>query len=150
MTALQYEIATDGACRGNPGPGGWAAIVRDSQGERVLSGADPDTTNNRMELLALIQALRELPLASRIRIKSDSQYVIKGCTEWVPNWRRRGWRTSDKKPVKNQDLWKELSGLLESHSVEWCWVKGHSGEPDNERADSLANLAIDQMLGRLL
>lgn len=150
MTALQYEIATDGACRGNPGPGGWAAIVRDSQGERVLSGADPDTTNNRMELLALIQALRELPLASRIRVKSDSQYVIKGCTEWVPNWRRRGWRTSDKKPVKNQDLWKELSGLLESHSVEWCWVKGHSGEPDNERADSLANLAIDQMLGRLL
>lgn len=149
MPTWQYEIATDGACRGNPGPGGWAAIIRDAEGERLLSGADPDTTNNRMELLALIQALRELPSASRIRIKSDSQYVIKGCTEWVANWRRRGWRTSDKKPVKNKDLWTELSALLEPHSVEWCWVKGHSGERDNERVDSLANLAIDQMLGRL-
>ena len=147
MNSSNFEIATDGACRGNPGPGGWAAIIRDQEGERELYGNDPDTTNNRMELLAVIHALRTLPESSSVRIKSDSQYLIKGCTEWILNWKRRGWRTKDKKPVKNQDLWQELSELMESHSLEWQWVRGHSGDPDNERADALANLAIDQLEG---
>lgn len=145
MTGTSFEIATDGACRGNPGPGGWAAIIRGASGERELFGNDPDTTNNRMELLAIIQALRELPDSSRVRIKSDSQYAIKGCTEWMPNWKRRGWRTSDKKPVKNRDLWQELLRLTELHTVEWQWVRGHSGDADNERVDALANMAIDQL-----
>lgn len=147
MNSSEFEIATDGACRGNPGPGGWAAIIRDQDGERELYGSDPDTTNNRMELLALIHALRTLPESSSVRVKSDSQYLIKGCTEWISSWKRRGWRTTDKKPVKNQDLWQELSQLMELHSLEWQWVRGHSGDPDNERADALANLAIDQLEG---
>ncbi len=147
MNSSDFEIATDGACRGNPGPGGWAAIIRDQDGERELYGSDPDTTNNRMELLALIHALRTLPESSSVRVKSDSQYLIKGCTEWISSWKRRGWRTTDKKPVKNQDLWQELSQLMELHSLEWQWVRGHSGDPDNERADALANLAIDQLEG---
>ena len=128
MNSSEFEIATDGACRGNPGPGGWAAIIRDQDGERELYGSDPDTTNNRMELLALIHALRTLPESSSVRVKSDSQYLIKGCTEWISSWKRRGWRTTDKKPVKNQDLWQELSQLMELHSLEWQWVRGHSGD----------------------
>jgi ribonuclease HI len=141
------EIYTDGACRGNPGPGGWAALLLFGEHEREISGAETMTTNNRMELTAVIRALEALKRTVRGRIYTDSQYVRQGVLEWMPNWKARGWKTADKKPVKNQDLWQTLDALCATHQLEWHWVKGHSGNPGNERVDALANRAIDALLG---
>jgi ribonuclease HI len=143
----EVEIYSDGACRGNPGPGGWGATLRSGDKLRELSGAVPETTNNRMELQAVIEALRALKRRVRVHVYTDSQYVRKGITEWVAAWKARGWRTSDKKPVKNQDLWEQLEALAAGHAIEWHWVPGHAGVPGNERCDELANLAIDELLG---
>ncbi len=141
-------IYTDGACEGNPGPGGFAAIV-DIDGERrELTGAEPKTTNNRMELSAVIAGLRDLPEASRVRVVSDSQYVVNGMTRWIHGWRRKGWRSASGSPVKNRDLWEELDGLAQKHRVSWEWVRGHNGHPENERADALAREAIRSRLLR--
>ncbi|MEM6708187.1 MAG: ribonuclease HI [Pseudomonadota bacterium] len=140
------EIFTDGACRGNPGPGGWAALLRRMDDEQLLSGSEPETTNNRMELMAAIQALEAIPERSAIVLTTDSQYVRQGITQWIANWKRRGWLTASKQPVKNQDLWKRLDQAADAHDVQWEWVKGHSGHPDNEAVDSAANEAIDRML----
>jgi ribonuclease HI len=139
------EIYTDGACRGNPGPGGWGALLSTGEHEKELSGAEALTTNNRMELTAVIRALESLKRPSEARIYTDSEYVRKGITEWVRNWKARGWKTADRKPVKNQDLWERLDALAAGHKIEWRWVKGHSGVPGNERVDRLANEAIDAM-----
>ena len=139
-------IYTDGACRGNPGPGGWAAVLRSRDTEKVLSGAERETTNNRMELMAAIGALEALKRSCQVRLTTDSEYVRQGMTRWINGWKRNGWRTSQKKPVKNRDLWERLDASLGSHDIEWCWVKGHSGDPGNEHADLEANLAIDRML----
>jgi ribonuclease HI len=136
------EIYSDGACRNNPGPGGWAYLLRAGGAERESHGFEAATTNNRMELTAVIRALESLPSASRVRVHTDSQYVQKGISEWIHSWRRRGWRTADKKPVKNEDLWRRLDAAAARHAVEWHWVKGHSGHPENERVDRLANQAI--------
>ena len=141
------DIYTDGACRGNPGPGGWAALLLKGGVERELSGATAATTNNRMELQAVIEALQALKRAVHARIYTDSQYVRLGVTEWLAGWKLRGWKTSDRKPVKNQDLWLQLDALVAGHELEWHWVKGHSGVPGNERVDALANAAIDTLLG---
>ena len=141
------EIYADGACRGNPGPGGWGALLIHKGREKELSGAEPLTTNNRMELTAAIRALEALKRpGTSARVYTDSQYVIKGIEEWVGGWKARGWRTADKKPVKNQDLWERLDALAAQHSLEWHWVKGHSGIPGNERVDALANRAIDTLV----
>jgi ribonuclease HI len=141
------EIYADGACRGNPGPGGWGVLLIHKDREKELSGAEPMTTNNRMELTAAIRALEALKKpGTSARVYTDSQYVIKGIEEWVGGWKARGWRTADKKPVKNQDLWERLDALAAQHSLEWHWVKGHSGVPGNERVDALANRAIDEMM----
>ena len=142
----EVEIYTDGACRGNPGPGGWAAVLTSGARVRELSGAEAATTNNRMELLAVINALRALKRRVRVRVYTDSQYVRLGITEWLAGWKARGWRTADRKPVKNQDLWEQLEALTVGHNIEWHWVKGHSGVPGNERCDELANMAIDALL----
>lgn len=139
------EIYTDGACRGNPGPGGWGALLRYQGKEKHLYGAEAQTTNNRMELMAAIMALEELTRGCKVRLTTDSQYVMKGITEWLANWRRRGWKTADKKPVKNADLWQRLDAACQRHQVEWTWVRGHNGHPENELADQLANRAIDEM-----
>jgi ribonuclease HI len=139
------EIYTDGACRGNPGPGGWGALLSSGEHERELSGAEVLTTNNRMELTAVIRALEALKRPSEVRIFTDSEYVRRGITEWVRSWKARGWKTADRKPVKNQDLWERLDALAAGHKIEWRWVKGHSGVPGNERVDRLANEAIDAM-----
>ena len=139
------EIYTDGACRGNPGPGGWGALLSSGEHEKELSGAEALTTNNRMELTAVIRALEALKRPSEVRIFTDSEYVRRGITEWVRNWKARGWKTADRKPVKNQDLWERLDALTAGHKIEWRWVKGHSGVPGNERVDRLANEAIDAM-----
>jgi ribonuclease HI len=139
-------IHTDGACRGNPGPGGWGVLLAWSGTVKELCGAEPATTNNRMELLAAIMGLDALKRPSRATVITDSQYVIKGITEWLPAWKARGWRTADRKPVKNQDLWERLEELAGQHTLSWQWVKGHAGDPGNERVDALANLAIDVML----
>ncbi|GAB4299454.1 MAG: ribonuclease HI [Thiohalomonadaceae bacterium] len=139
------EIYTDGACRGNPGPGGWGVLLRYKGKEKRLYGADAQTTNNRMELMAAIMALEELTRGCKVRLTTDSQYVMKGITEWLANWRRRGWKTADKKPVKNADLWQRLDAACQRHQVEWVWVRGHNGHPENELADQLANRAIDEM-----
>jgi ribonuclease HI len=145
----RVEIFTDGACSGNPGPGGWGAILRSRGVEKELSGGEPATTNNRMELKAAIEALSALKKKPcRVDLYTDSNYVRSGITEWLPAWRARGWRTADKKPVKNQDLWQELAALAEQHDVSWHWIKGHAGHPENERADELANLGLDAMLER--
>jgi ribonuclease HI len=144
----KVEIFTDGACRGNPGPGGWGAILRYGAAEKELSGAEPDTTNNRMELTAVISALHALTRKCHLDITTDSKYVRDGITQWIHNWKRNGWKNASKKPVKNADLWKELDSLAGKHEIVWHWVKGHSGHPENERADELANLAIDDMLGK--
>ncbi len=141
------DIYTDGACRGNPGPGGWGAILMSGGRERELSGAESATTNNRMELLAVINALAALKRQVRARVYTDSQYVRLGMTEWLAGWKARGWRTADRKPVRNQDLWQQLDELAAGHAIEWHWVKGHSGNPGNERCDALANAAIDALLG---
>ena len=146
-TSEIIDIYTDGACRGNPGPGGWGALLMFNGRVREISGAETATTNNRMELLAVINALRALKRSVRARIYTVSQYVRLGITEWLPGWKARGWRTADRKPVKNQDLWQQLDELAAGHELEWHWVKGHSGVPGNERCDQLANSAIDELLG---
>jgi ribonuclease HI len=142
----RIEIYTDGACRGNPGPGGWAATLSLGEHFRELSGAEAATTNNRMELTAVIEALSALKRESRVRVFTDSEYVRRGITEWLKAWKARDWRTADKKPVKNRDLWERLDAIAARHDVEWRWVKGHSGVPGNERVDALANAAIDALL----
>lgn len=139
------EIFTDGACRGNPGPGGWGALLRFNGSEKKLYGGEHNTTNNRMELMAAIKALQALTRASRVVLTTDSQYVRKGITEWMTNWKKNGWKTAAKKPVKNADLWRELDSLAGQHHVDWHWVKGHSGHAENEEADALANLGIDEL-----
>ncbi|MDB6042339.1 MAG: ribonuclease [Gammaproteobacteria bacterium] len=139
------EIYTDGACRGNPGPGGWAALLSFGEIEKELAGAEVLTTNNRMELTAVIRALEALKKPSAVRVLTDSEYVRKGITEWVKGWKARDWKTSDRKPVKNRDLWERLDELAAGHQIQWQWVKGHSGVPGNERVDRLANEAIDAM-----
>ncbi len=146
MVKKTIEIFTDGACRGNPGPGGWGVLLHWNGHERELSGGELLTTNNRMELMAAIKGLEALSGASRVIITTDSQYVMKGITEWMPNWIRRGWKTAARKPVKNVDLWKQLNSALQRHDVEWAWVKGHAGHQGNEKADDLANQGIDQLL----
>ena len=139
-------IHTDGACRGNPGPGGWGALLEWNGTHKELSGSEAATTNTRMELMAAIMGLAALKHPSVATVQTDSQYVIKGITEWLPAWKARGWRTADKKPVKNQDLWEKLEQVASVHTLTWQWVKGHSGDPGNERVDELANLAIDALL----
>ncbi|HEV2099488.1 MAG TPA: ribonuclease HI [Stellaceae bacterium] len=138
----EVEIFTDGACRGNPGPGGWAAILRHRGIEKELSGFEPATTNNRMEMMAAISGLEALKRPCRVRLYSDSQYLRDGITKWIHAWKRRDWRTADKKPVKNVDLWQRLDAAAASHQVTWEWVRGHAGHPENERADALARAAI--------
>ena len=145
---MSVEVFTDGACRGNPGPGGWGVLLRYKGSEKTLYGAEPETTNNRMELMAAIRALESLTRQCSVKLTTDSQYVQKGITEWLPNWKRRGWKTAAKKPVKNADLWKRLDEAVADHDVDWHWVKGHSGHPENELADALANQAIDELLRR--
>ena len=144
-TVDTVEIFTDGACSGNPGPGGWGAVLRFGDEERLLSGSEPDTTNNRMELLAAIRALETLKRRCRVVLTTDSQYVMKGVTEWMPVWKQNGWRTASKKPVRNQDLWTELDVLLSQHEISWEWVRGHTGHPENEQADCLARQAISDL-----
>lgn len=136
------DIYTDGACSGNPGPGGWGSVLLWGDHRRELSGGDANTTNNRMEMLAVIRALEALKKPSAVRLFTDSTYVMKGITEWLPQWKRRNWRTASRQPVKNLELWQELEAVLRPHQVQWLWVKGHSGVPENERADELARLAI--------
>ncbi|WP_457572927.1 ribonuclease HI [Desulfolithobacter sp.] len=142
------EIYIDGACRGNPGPGGWGVLLRYKSNEKRLKGAEFEATNNRMELTAAIMALEALRRPCQVRITTDSQYVLKGITEWLPNWKRRNWKTADKKPVKNVDLWQRLDEAIQTHQVEWIWVRGHNGHPENELVDQLANHAIDELLGK--
>ena len=142
----ETEIYTDGACRGNPGPGGWGVVLRYKGREKNLYGAEALTTNNRMELMAAIMALESLKRHCRVRLTTDSQYVQKGITEWLPNWKKRGWKTASRKPVKNIDLWQRLDAAIVGHDIQWEWVRGHSGHPENEQADALANQAIDELL----
>lgn len=142
------ELFTDGACRGNPGPGGWGVIVRYEEHQKEFSGAELNTTNNRMELMAAIMGLSQLRFKCRITVTTDSRYVIQGITEWLANWKKKGWKTANNQPVKNQDLWQQLESLIEQHEVSWVWVKGHSGHFENELADQLANIAIDQLLSK--
>lgn len=144
------EIFTDGACKGNPGPGGWGAILRFNQQEKELSGAESHTTNNRMELMAAIQGLLALTRSCTVSLYTDSQYLRQGMMGWVAQWKKSGWRNSKKEPVKNIDLWQQLDALAQQHQITWHWVKGHSGHPENERADTLANQAIESMLGKIV
>ena len=136
-------IYTDGACKGNPGPGGWGAWLRWGAHEKELFGGEPATTNNRMELTAVIESLALLKRATAVAVYTDSEYVKNGITTWIHGWKKRGWRTADNKPVKNMDLWQKLDALVAGHSVQWHWVKGHAGDPGNERADALANRGVD-------
>ena len=147
----QVVIYTDGACKGNPGPGGWGAVLRSGTNEKVLYGGERETTNNRMELMAVIQALEALKRPCAVTLNVDSQYVLKGMTEWIHGWKAKGWRTADKKPVKNVELWQRLDGLVtgQGHVIDWKWVRGHNGDPGNERADELANMGVEVALGRL-
>mgnify|MGYP001545184283 CR=1 FL=1 len=138
----EVEIFTDGACRGNPGPGGWGAILRHGAAEKELSGGDPATTNNRMEMTAAIMALEALKRPCRVRLYTDSQYLRDGIMQWLAGWKARNWRTADKKPVKNIDLWQRLDAAAAPHQIEWHWVRGHAGHPENERADELARAAV--------
>ena len=142
MTDKVVDIFTDGACRGNPGPGGWGALLRFNGVEKELFGGEAATTNNKMELMAVIRALQALKEPSTVRVYTDSQYVQKGIQQWIHGWKRNGWKTSDKKDVKNKELWLELDEARNRHQIEWHWVKGHAGHPENERADSLANKGI--------
>ena len=137
------EIYTDGACSGNPGPGGWGALLKRGSREKELWGGTADTTNNRMEMTAAIEALKALKRPCKVRLHTDSQYLKQGITSWIKNWKRNGWRTADRKPVKNVDLWQALEAELETHDVKWIWVKGHAGHDGNERADALANRGLD-------
>jgi len=139
------EIFTDGACKGNPGPGGWGAVMRYGDAEKQLWGGEQDTTNNRMELLAAIKALETLNRPCEVILTTDSQYVRQGITEWIEGWKKRGWKNSQKKPVKNADLWQRLDKATEPHSIDWRWVKGHSGHPENELADQLANRGVEEL-----
>lgn len=140
------EIFTDGACRGNPGPGGWGALLRCGDKVKEMHGGALETTNNRMELTAAIEALAALKKPSQVELTTDSQYVRKGITEWMSAWKKKGWRNSTKKPVKNKDLWERLDKEVSRHQINWHWVRGHSGHPENERADALANKGIDEVL----
>ena len=144
MTSV--EIYTDGACRGNPGPGGWAALLVAGDERKEVMGAEAATTNNRMELSAAIGGLKALKRRCAVKLYTDSKYVLQGVTEWMPNWKIRGWRTAAREPVKNQDLWQELDIAVAAQDIEWIWVKGHSGHAGNEYVDQLANIAIDRML----
>ncbi|MBB4840505.1 ribonuclease HI [Sphingomonas kyeonggiensis] len=140
MSELQHvEIATDGACKGNPGKGGWGVVLRMGDTEKELSGGEKHTTNNRMEMMAAIQGLKALTRPCRVTLSTDSRYVMDGLTKWIHGWMKNGWKTADKKPVKNADLWQELLAAAKPHQVKWVWVKGHAGHPDNERADKLAS-----------
>ena len=141
----KVEIFTDGACKGNPGPGGWGAILRYGATEKEIYGASNNTTNNIMELTAVIESLKNLKKPCELIITTDSKYVKNGITEWIHNWKKNGWRTAAKKEVKNKELWIELDSLIQIHSISWDWVKGHSGHPENERADLLANVAIEEL-----
>ncbi|WP_019530158.1 ribonuclease HI [Dasania marina] len=141
----KIEIFTDGACKGNPGPGGWGALLRYQGNEKSLWGGEKDTTNNRMELMAAIEALKSLKEPCLVQLTTDSQYVRKGISEWMLNWKKRNWQTASKKPVKNVDLWKALDAEASQHQIEWHWVKGHSGHRENEIADQLANRGIDEL-----
>jgi ribonuclease HI len=141
----RVEIFTDGACSGNPGPGGWGAILRYGEVEKELNGGEPETTNNRMEMMAAIMAIEAVRRPCEIHLHTDSEYLRQGITTWIHSWKARGWKTADKKPVKNVDLWQRLERAIETHDVHWHWVKGHSGHAENERADELARLAIRQM-----
>ncbi len=145
MKSNLVEIYTDGACRGNPGPGGWGVVLRYNGNEKQLHGGEKQTTNNRMELMAAIIALESLTRPCEVRLTTDSKYVMHGITEWMANWKKRGWKTAAKKPVKNVDLWQRLDDALAPHQVKWHWVKGHSGHPENELADTLANRGIDEL-----
>jgi len=140
------EIFTDGACRGNPGPGGWGVLLRFNGVEKTLKGSEAETTNNRMELMAAISALEALTQPCKVKLTTDSKYVLQGLTEWLPNWKKRNWKTAAKKPVKNVDLWQRLDSATQAHEIDWHWVKGHSGHDENELADQLANEAVDEML----
>ena len=140
------EIFTDGACRGNPGPGGWGALLRFNGTEKKLLGSEAETTNNRMELMAAIAALESLTRPCQVVLTTDSQYVKKGITEWIDGWKKRNWKTAARKPVKNVDLWQRLDTAVSGHEIQWEWVRGHTGHPENELADQLANQAIDEML----
>jgi ribonuclease HI len=139
-------IYADGACKGNPGPGGWGAWISMGGHSKELCGGEPVTTNNRMELMAVIRALQALKRACNVKVYTDSVYVQKGMTEWIESWKKRGWRTADKKPVKNDDLWQELDAIAQQHQIEWLWVKGHAGDAGNERADALANQGVAQVM----
>ena len=141
----QVELFTDGASRGNPGPGGWGALLRFGSEEKQLCGGERETTNNRMELTAVIEALGALTRPCDVRLTSDSTYVLKGIQEWLPNWKKRNWKTASKKPVKNVDLWQKLDSLISKHKINWHWIKGHSGHRENEIADELANRGIDEL-----
>ncbi len=145
MVTEVVQIYTDGACKGNPGPGGWAAILRYKGKEKSLWGGEPHTTNNRMELMAAIQGLEALKRGCEVRLLTDSQYLKKGITEWLPTWKAKNWKTSARSPVKNADLWKRLDAAASRHQVQWEWVRGHSGHPENELADELARRAIDEL-----
>lgn len=145
MTETKLDIFTDGACSGNPGPGGWGAILRSGDAEKELFGGEAGTTNNRMELTAVIQALAALKRPVTARIHTDSQYVQKGISEWIHGWKRRGWKTSGNQSVKNEDLWRELDRLAALHQIEWVWVRGHAGHPENERCDELARRGVAQV-----
>lgn len=142
------DIYSDGACKGNPGLGGWGVLLRFGDREKELCGGEPETTNNRMELTAVIEGLRTLKRSCRVRVHTDSQYVQKGIGEWLPGWKRKGWKTSSGQPVKNRDLWEELDRLSAEHDIEWLWVRGHAGHPENERADALANAGVEKARGR--
>ena len=146
----QIEIYTDGACKGNPGPGGWGVLLRSGATVKELYGGERSTTNNRMELMAVIQALEALKRPCAVTLFLDSQYVLKGITEWMPGWKAKGWKTASKQPVKNQELWQRLDALLQQggHDVDWRWVRGHNGDPGNERADALANMGVEVAMGR--
>lgn len=145
MSKQVVEMFTDGACRGNPGPGGWGAVLRYQGAEKELYGGEKETTNNRMELMAAIQGLESLTKSCEVVLTTDSQYVMKGATEWMAGWKRKAWMTAARKPVKNVDLWQRLEKALAPHNVKWEWVRGHTGHPENERADVLANRGVDEL-----
>lgn len=144
------ELFSDGACKGNPGLGGWGVLIKNSKTLNELKGSQQQTTNNRMELIAVIEGLKSIKKHSHIQITTDSMYVKNGINEWINNWKKNGWRTAAKKPVKNKDLWQELDELVQNYSIKWLWVKGHSGHPGNERADQLANEAIEEFQDKII